>query len=78
MSFFPDIHFSISVTFAIKGVRNTGVCEFPDSLRKEGRTSIVGVTVKSYDILKVKITLVASVLRPVVDYLRSCLVDVPC
>lgn len=66
------------MTFAIRGVHNTVVCEFSDSLRKEGRTFIVGVTVKPYDILKVKNALAVSVLRRVVHQFRSCLVDVPC
>jgi hypothetical protein len=74
----PHIHFSTSVTFAIRGVHNTVVCEFPDGLRKEGRTSIVGVTAKPYDNLESKKALVVSVLRPVVHQLRSCLVDVTC
>jgi len=31
------------VTFGIRGVHNTLVCEFPDNVRKEGRTFTVGV-----------------------------------
>jgi hypothetical protein len=77
-NFSPHIHFSISVSFAIRGVHNTVVCGFPDNLRKEGRNAIVGVMVKTYVILKVKNASVVSVLRPVEHQLRSCLVDVPC
>ena len=39
-------HFSISVTFGVRGVHNTVVCVSPDNLRKEGCTFIVGVNVR--------------------------------
>ena len=44
--FISLIHFSIPVTFGVRGVHNTVVCESRDNLRKEGCTSIVGVNVR--------------------------------